>query len=709
MKSDCKQADSVRKIRATCLTGMSQSMTLAEKLVREDELTGIVLHSDGYANDPSPSMEYKTMDAACARLSKKNVFVNTVAYSDYSDFSFLSHIAASVSGTCVKAVNSKEVYDAIESACNTLVSGVGTPIEIPANGADYVLYLNKQQKKLVGANGDLTVKGAGDGDAMVIRITDGKTGDAGTPDQAAFVASAYSRYCIGAGRLNEAKYAMLSSNLPGIYKKHFKALSSNQIADMCADIENFLFGDASHTLSETIDLPSGTSILDLMRIIEEHKDHVYLNLPETLKHYKKRSVKRLAGTRDDSGVLVEPDVDTEYVSDTDHVKIGSFDYNRANATVNMKIPQKIKLVDRKTRKGITSVAGIQLDLTDFKQYTVVGDGEVNLKKMVVRIASQQAFKDLQAAGLLSGCKFSPTEEYVIDLESMPVCGFGESIGELPPFEDVAELSILSKFLNYVAEGKSSIYTESQVEELKKFSITAALNLSMPTTNPYTDLNQAISDGEIDTRTVCKVDVGNALALNYGKFESTKKFMEKFYTPAPEDVPKEWFGNTQYARKALSSRTKTKKTDEFQLAIYDELLGLSKPSILAVVEKKYGISGLCDAIVARDPAAVAKAKADVSATENKVWRDKISPFVFFVSSTGLMPDGMNVEMVASADDLSTMFPDISLAKGDKEKATFFVIDGKHVVSLTRESAYFSTEKGVEKAKSLVKTASSVEVD
>ena len=58
---------------------------------------------------------------------------------------------------------------------------------------------------------------------------------------------------------------------------------------------------------------------------------------------------------------------------------------------------------------------------------------------------------------------------------------------------------------------------------------------------------------------------------------------------------------------------------------------------------------------------------------------------------------------SVDDLMAKFPDLSLSKSEKEESTFFIVDGKHVVSMTRESAYFSTEKGVAKAKSMVKTA------
>ena len=704
MKADSKQADSVRKIHATCLTGMSQSVALAEKLVRDDEITGIVLHSDGYANDPSPSAEYRRMDEICARLSTKNVFVNTVAYSDCSDFQFLSRISAAVSGTCVKARNSKDVFDAIESACKLLVSGCGTPLEFAADGADTVIFINKSMKKLVGADGNLTVRGAGDGESVVVRISNGGDGEAGSPDQVAFVMTAYAKYCLGAGRLNEAKYAMFSSNLPDIYKKHYKALSSNQIADMCADLDSFLFTDAAHRYGEKHELPSGASVLDFLRIVDANKAHVSVNLAETLKHYKKRSVKRINGSRAEDGSLVEPAVDTEYdrgVGDSAYVKIGAVDFNRSDATVNVKIPQRVKLVDRITRKAIDSVAGIQLDLTDFRQYTVIGSGEVNMAKMVIRISSKEAFRELHGIGIVEG-EFSPSSDYTIDLGSMPACGFGETVGKLPDFEEIARLSILSKFVNYMAEGKSSVYTDEQIDELKKFHLTAALNLSMPTTTPYTDLQKAISEGEIDTRTVLSVDIGGAVALNYSKFESTKKFVEKFYAPS-DDFVKRWFAGESFARKALSSRTKTKKADEFQLAIYDELFGLSKPSILKKMETDYGLSGLCDAVTAHDPDRLAKVKETVVAVERAMWRDKVSPFVFYVSSTGIMPENMKVEMVKSVDDLMAKFPDLSLSKSEKEESTFFIVDGKHVVSMTRESAYFSTEKGVAKAKSMVKTA------
>lgn len=58
--SRCQQE--IKKIRATALTGMSQALQLAVSLVRDGEPTGITLHTDGFANDPSPASEAKNLD-----------------------------------------------------------------------------------------------------------------------------------------------------------------------------------------------------------------------------------------------------------------------------------------------------------------------------------------------------------------------------------------------------------------------------------------------------------------------------------------------------------------------------------------------------------------------------------------------------------------------------------------------------------------------
>ena len=71
----------------------------AETLINDAEVTAITLHSDGYANDPSPYTEGQQLQAAAKDISKHpNVFCNTVAYRSCCDFNLLSSVANQLSG-----------------------------------------------------------------------------------------------------------------------------------------------------------------------------------------------------------------------------------------------------------------------------------------------------------------------------------------------------------------------------------------------------------------------------------------------------------------------------------------------------------------------------------------------------------------------------------------------------------------------------------
>src|SRR5262249_9812782 len=96
MKRDSREQKEIQRIRVTGLTCISQAVQLAAELCRDQELTCITLHSDGYANNPSPSSEAKTLEQLCQEMKKRPIFVNTIAYTDYSDFRLLSKVANSV-------------------------------------------------------------------------------------------------------------------------------------------------------------------------------------------------------------------------------------------------------------------------------------------------------------------------------------------------------------------------------------------------------------------------------------------------------------------------------------------------------------------------------------------------------------------------------------------------------------------------------------
>ena len=171
MKRDSKELKEIKKIHVTGLTCISQALQLAASLSKDEELTCVTLHSDGYANDPSASTEAKTLEQLCADMQKRPIFVNTIAYTDYSDFRLLSKVANTVSGSCLKAGNIKQVYDALYSTEKLLGSSVTPPVEVPLErGYDYQVFVSHQGGKINGAAGTLRIRGLKeDHDAVVYK------------------------------------------------------------------------------------------------------------------------------------------------------------------------------------------------------------------------------------------------------------------------------------------------------------------------------------------------------------------------------------------------------------------------------------------------------------------------------------------------------------------------------------------------------------
>jgi len=705
MKTGSPHVKEIRKIRATCLTCISQAMEMAEELLRDDELSAITLHSDGYANDPNPSGERRSLDAICERLSSKNVFVNTIAYSDYSDFVLLSKIANSVSGNCVKARSTKEVYDALQEACNALASNSAVSLEVVAGDADYVLFASNEPRKIIGSRKDMTVKGVTDAGGVVFRFREieeelpkpeGRLEDG----EAEFALLAMARAKLAAGNLNAAKFAMIST-LNASLSAHARALTANQIAEMSADLENRMFesGSADDAFFGKPGLGNEkTSVIEVIGALHKHRSDILLDIEELKRGYRHRGLKRVQGKRNEDGSVESPWVDTEYASDSRWVNMGPFDVNRNAATVNLLVTRPVKLVERESRKEISEVAGVLLDkLSAFNNYTVVGDGELNLDSMRVRFSNKRAFKALQALGILPECEYSHETSFEIDLRERPVCPYWFDPKDLAgAFVEAAQLKVVISALSAMVKDSSAEYSKEQVEELKRHCLSTSLNVNFPTVNEYEDLNEAISAGIVDTRTGYKIEIGSVKILSVGKFKSANAFLDRRYEVSVDGEKVKKPKMTELLRdgvsleyKALSSRAKVDAAENLQMGIFDEIVGnnAALPTLSSLMD-----SDTAKSISQRTESAeelvetIESALSELRSREDAVWREKISPLVFFIGSTGLIPDGIDAKAM-TADELTAAYPDISLSKSEKE-GTFFVF-GNTVITVYSKTEYFST--------------------
>lgn len=719
MKRGSKYQQDIGRIRTAGLTCISQAVKMAAEKVKDGELTAITLHSDGYANDPSSTSEAATIVKLCEGMKGQDVFVNTIAYTDYSDFRLLSRVANAASGACVKAGNIGAVYSSLYSSTKTLGSSVTPPIEEPLGpGNDYQVFVSHAAGRVNGSADTLSIRGLkADDDGVVYKfkkISKAEYDKLAAPEaQTSEPVFAFAKANLAEGNLNTAKYALASTFDATLVGTHAKALTNNEVAAFAQDLDTLVLFNpgqlAEHLILDEVPVNKKIPFLSLIRILDANRGNFAINRKALQDVYVRRGLKRVQGTRDDSGKLVEPWLKTEFASEDDYLPVSSFDVNRNTATMNMLLSRKVKLVPAAGGKPITEVAGIKLDnLGTFNNYSLVGDGELNVPYLKIKISDKKLYETLSNEGVLEvdgtpAAKYDANQEYTLKLDQLPVVPPFEGTIKLDGvFDELARLKVLSSVCAAHLKEESTDFTPEQAEELKKHYLSKSLFLSFPTTTPYTDLKQALADGSVDTRTSYKIDVGNKTILNLSKLHSANKFLDRMYDvadakgtalekPAFEDV----MDGATYKHKQLSAKTKVTKVDEFMKGLFDDFLGLRPTGQAVKVLEAVGADKLAaivkDRAKGKPPArkafaeALADAKKKLDARSEALFAEQLSPLVFYVGATGLLPDEIDAK-AQSADQLAAKYPDLAFSKDEKE-GTFFEV-GDTILSVSAKTEYFS---------------------
>ena len=730
MKSNSVYQEKIKGIQVTGATCISQSMELALTLIKEhnkpgqtEELTAITLHTDGYANDPSYNDEVRKLDAVCEELKTMNVFVNTISYS-YADFKLLAKIANSVSGSCLKAGNIKEVYDALYQTSTLLSNSVTPSIEEPlVKGYDYQVFVSKTAKKINGSANTLKIMGLKPEDDGVFykyqKISQAeydKLNDVPTLQTDESVL-AFVKGNLAEGNINSAKYALVSTLNNTLTEKHAKALTNGEIAAFTQDIEQVIFNPSllgDHNIVDKVQVSDKITILELLELLYQNRQGIIINLKHLQKNYQRTGLKRIRGSRDENGVLTEPWLKTENIDGGEYVKMGRFDINRNTATINMLITRPVKLVKVEDGTQISEVAGILVDnLSQYNNYTLVSDGEVNIECLRVKINNKQVFENLKDKGLLEkngelAKEFDYTCEYDINLSALPLVSFGFECSNLDGvFIDLAKIKVLSSIISAHLKEESDNYTPAQLEELKKHYLSKSLYINFPTTTEYTDLQEALNNGSVDSRVSYKIDIGSGEILNLSKLSSANAFLDRLYEvfaqETGEKLTKPTFEQTLnqevvFAHKTLSSRTKITKIDDLMREIFDSFLGLENNGSVEKILTQVGAENLLRVLQAKwqnEPvskrefvAALTQAKYKLDQYTETVYLEKISPLVFYVGSTGLLPDEMEAKAM-TAEEISSKYPELKISKSEAE-GTFFEV-GNTIITVYTQNEYFTVDK------------------
>lgn len=711
MRSGSPYIGEIRSIRATALTCISQGLMMAETIVDDADVTCVTLHTDGFANDSSPTAESKAIKAAVEKLKKHpNLFVNTIGYRDCCDYNLLASISNALSGVCIQAKGIKTVYQSIYDTTKLLAGTMSPAIEVGSGKANYAMFVSRSARKVIGMADTFMVQGLSPTDDKtayrLFEITAADYADLNAPvngeNASVEPVLAYARTQVAAGNLNAAKYALVSTRCGELLGKHSRALVASDIAAMAAGTEEYLFDRIPFTTVDGYGLgQTGPSVLTVLTYLNAHAKGLSVDLTAFAKGYKRRGIKHIPGTRLADGTVEEPTVASRYRDGDGWAKVNSFDLNRNTATINMLVSQPIDLFKKGENTRVASVAGVSLDdLKSFNNYTVVGDGMLNAPTLTLRTADAKTLEGLLAMGApILTC--TPGQPFNLDLSGLPLVDYDLNVGAIgrDTVVRLARLTVLSKILNGMRKGVSSGYTAEQVADLKSHYLTPALYFSPPTTTEYADLAIAIATGKVDTKLSYKVDLGTSNITSTGKLKSGNEYLQRRFTLTllGTDVEKPTLDmisltdDAVWGVKKLSARTTLDSVDDLSCPIYEGVLGLGEGTELKALLKSVGcndpVAFLADLKGANAPPAVKEAIRFVDAAIEGVY-ETIRPLAFYVGATGMVPDSLGAKAL-TPEDFATAYPNAKLSKAEKEEGSFHVLPDNTVLTVYVKAEAFST--------------------
>ncbi len=448
------------------------------------------------------------------------------------------------------------------------------------------------------------------------------------------------------------------------------------------------------------------SLVELIQLLAQHRKNIIVNIKNLQEHYQRTGIKRVKGVRNENGELLQPWLRTEYMDNAEYVGMGEFKFNHNTATINMLVKRKVKLAKFEDQTPTIEVAGLLVnDLNAFNNYTIVSDGKINVKSLQVKISSKKVFDLLKEKRILNAEEFDFNAEYTIQLDNFPLVAANSHYSNIDGlFNELAEIKVLNSIISAHLKKESDVFIERQLDEFKKHYLSKNTYINFPTTNEYTDIHEALVNGTLESRLSYKIDIGSQDILNLSKLPSANKFLNRMYRLYDKETGEIFVKpsfemafneNLAVRHRLLSSRTKITKVDELIKSIFDDFLGLDQNGIVGGILQKVGADSLAQLLrdkqtgkqISKEEIVVALTMANKKLEEyaENIYQDKISPLVFYIGSTGLLPVQMKSKAM-TAEEAAAKYPNLQFSK-DEQEGTFFAI-GDSIISIYSKTEYYS---------------------
>ncbi len=683
----------LRSIKATCYTGISQGLNLALDQVNKDRTTGITLFTDGYANDPSSSQENKSLEKFVERVQANypNVFVNCIGFRDWCDWPRMNQIANALSGKCTKAGSFKDVLAAMKDTQALLAGRVRPAIKIPGVVDQMTLAVNRTTGQVnVGPSGkDIILRGVGQDDNIEI-YTVSVTEKASTVpkgvkvigDGDEFLAGAMAQAYISLGSIRTAKELLFASGNKTLWGEHQSAMTPSSLAELVTSLQKWVITGNNDDYEMGRNTRPPHNLFDLANAINAlPPKSLGIDAEAFMSGYRRRSIKKLSGTRNDDGTITPPLAKT-VKREGARTYIKGISFNTADASVQVDTETAVWVQRLSDSKTFQEVEFVSLDgLRDYRSYTLVSSGERNVEILPIEVYTKEAWAAITPYILPSEAKdFSPGQKAKISLKR-----FRMEAEETPSVDDLfakvsertlatAKVKILSAMQDKEA---ASPYTPEQIAALKELHLSPALYFSAPSTNHYTDKEEAARLGQIDSFTRYKINFGTVGILATDEFRSGNAFLQRRYTA------------TDAAGAKLDKPTLTGylKGDQYTLKPPGKAKDTAADDLMAQ---------FLDSLV-QAPTRMTNEEISKNLAEQKKVVESANDFfqglVMEIGCTGLIPRDLETSMTRYEPEEFEQKYGVKLGKAEKE-GIFYTAQNGLVISVTPETSWYTVKTSSE---------------
>ena len=674
----------LRGIKATFLTSISQALNLALDNIDPNQTTGLTLFTDGYANSPSAYSENNSLDAFVTRAKNfPGLFMNCIGYRDWCDWPRMNAMSNTLSGKTLKARSFKDVLEAMKSTQELLSGGVvpGIQIEAPGNG-QMLMAVNRTTGQVNTTHGNLSLRGVSADDNFDIYKVARAEATYNIPRGTKLIEKEdsylFAAMAVGYTSLSEiraAKELLFASGNKTLWEEHQGAITPSSISAMIDDLSVWVKTGANETYEMGRNVRPKYNLFDLAVVLNNLPTRsVGLVTEEFLKGYRRRSIKKVPGKREEDGTITPPNAET--VPRDSRVYIRGAKFNTSDASVQLETEAVVDLRNLATGEIVREVAFVSLDsLRNFRSYTLVSSGERNVERVPLEVYSKQAWDALTPFMNPSDAKdFKAGKRVRLVLKK-----FRMEADEAPTSDEI--MASLGRRTHATAaakaysamqdKGAASPYTAEQVTALRALHLTPALNFSPPTTVHYTDKEEAIRKGEVDSYTRYKVFFGTVDILSNSKLMSGNAFCARRYKVMldGEEVKKPklstYLQGASFETKPLSARAKETAAHLVMNDVFDAILLGEEKIDNAEITRRLG-----------------ETRAIVGQVDNL-----LQPLVMEIGCTGLLPRELESTLTRYEPDAFATKFDVKLGKSEKE-GIYFVDPNGLVISVVPETSDYT---------------------